>query len=75
MLSDVSSGCISGNVAPFANDEAVDVVGDGNCVCWLHRKHDLMDYGVMDNPDLDCRAEVSAQKCPINHQQILFEQH
>lgn len=29
---------------------------------WLHRKPDPMDYGVMDNPAFDWRAEVSEQK-------------
>lgn len=57
--------------APFAND--FDDGGDNGYICWLHRKPDPMDYGVMDDTAFDLRAEVSAQKCPINHQRILFE--
>lgn len=37
-----------------------------------HRKHNAMDYGVTYDPDFDPRAEVSWQKCPINHQQTHF---
>ncbi|MEQ2285128.1 hypothetical protein AMECASPLE_028686, partial [Ameca splendens] len=35
-------------------------------------KADPMKYGMMDNPSFDWRAEVSAQRCPINHRQSHF---
>lgn len=72
MLLDVSFSYNNDTVAAFA---ATDVIGDeddGGCICCLHRKPDLMDYGVMDNPACDCTAEVRTQKYPINHQWILF---
>lgn len=64
MLLEVSFG--------YSDDSfAADDVGDGDdggCICCLHRKSDLMDYRVMDNPAYDWTAEVSTQKYPINHQ-------
>lgn len=59
MLPDVSFGYST--VVAYA---ATDVVGDeddSGCICCLHRKPDLMDYGVMDNPACDCTAEVSTE--------------
>lgn len=54
-----------------------DAVVDDECLflCRLHRKLNLMNNLVMDNSATDRRAEVSAQKRPINHPTIQFFYH
>lgn len=72
MLFDVSFGYKDDAVGAFAATDVVGYEDDGGCIGCLHRKPDLMDYGVMDNAACDCTAEVSTQKYPINHQWIVF---